>query len=328
MLAPPTDMDGLGVLTVTDSQVSWTQALRLTHLLEGRLPLPEAISAQMRDAGLGGVRLRLMLTHDGYDLDALEATQTVEADLFGHPQLNGVEWPLEFFASIVLTCTWPRGRGVIRATTTLLDMPVTVGGLEIEHRYDPRILTRDTAPGQPRRGGVQPTGPLMLAQRVLRAVRVRGLLDPVGQAVLPRVHLPAAVYGTDAPAGAAELDIAVEELIAAGDLHDVGSLDSHHRVRYPAEPGALTAALIVYRPRPVTGPPRAVARRSPTGLDPRFVRTHAVAGHLRWIGDLGWEAGEEAQQAYREDRARFRLVGPVELPEGYTYVRPFSRGRS
>ncbi|MGI8333689.1 hypothetical protein ACRYCC_27385 [Actinomadura scrupuli] len=330
----PDDDGGLDEITVIDSQVSWTQALRLTHLLEGRLPLPDVICTQMRDAGLTGVRLRLMLTHDGYDLDPAEATQTVDAELFGRSQMSGVEWPLEFFASIVLTCTWGRGAGVVRATTTLLDCPVTVDGMEIEHRYDPRILTRDAAPGQPCRGG-RPgwrpdTGPLSLPQRVLRAVRRLGLLHPDGRAVLARAHLSAAVYGTADATAATELDVVVDELLATGELRsDIGSVDASWRLRFPPEPGAPTVPLVVYEPCPVEGPPHAIAsRRSVGALEARFVRMHAVAGHLRWLGDAGRTASEEARHAYREDRARFRLLGPAELPKGYTYIRPHSRGSS
>ncbi|WP_347059734.1 hypothetical protein ABC795_04620 [Blastococcus sp. HT6-30] len=331
VLSPPVDDENTHAddLVVTDSQVTWTQALRLSHLLEGRLPLPDRIGTQLRDAGLSGVRLRLLLTHDGNELDRDEATQDVASELFPRPQLQGVEWPLDFFAGIRLTCTWPRGKQVIRAMTTLLEMPVTVDGMEIEHQYDPRILTHDTAPGQPRYGGSGPAGTLTLTQRVLRAVRIRGLLDPDGRAVLARSLLPEAVYGSAGPAGAGELDIALDELVAAGALHtDVGSVGTSRWIRYPAQPGDPTVPLIVYEPRPVAGPPRAVARRTSSRLDARFVRHHHVAGHLRWIGDLGREAGEEARAAYREDRLRFGLAGPAELPEGYTYVKPFVRGRA
>ncbi|GAA1738351.1 hypothetical protein [Nonomuraea bangladeshensis] len=329
----PEDAGGLGELTVADSQVSWTQALRLTHLLEGRMPLPDVICTQMRDAGLSGVRLRLMLTHDGYDLDPDEATQTAEADLFANTQITGIEWPLQFFAGIALTCTWARGASVVRATTTLLDCPVTVDGIDIEHRYDPRILTRDAAPGQPRRvrkSECRPaTRPLPLPQRVLRAVRRLGLLDPSGVAVLARAHLSAAVYGIAEGNEAAELDAAVEELISTGELRsDIGSVDTNGRLCFPPVPCAPTVPLIVYEPRPVEGAPHPIAPRRSGTLEARFVRTHAVAGHLRRIGNIGWTASEEARQAYREDRARFRLFGPAELPEGYTYIRPHSRGTS
>ncbi|TVT60105.1 hypothetical protein FNH05_05030 [Amycolatopsis rhizosphaerae] len=327
------DESGLHEFTVTDSQVSWTQALRLTHLVDERLPLPDLIGTQMRDTGLSGVRLRLILSHDGYVLDSAEATQAVDTELFGRPQLTGLAWPLRFFPGIVLTCTWARGAGVVRATTTLLEIPVTVGGLEIEHRYDPRILTRDAAPGQPHRGGAggeRTLGTLTLTQRVLRAVRCFGLLDPEGRAVLARAHLPTAVYGIVNPTTDTELDIAVAELLATGALRaDVGSLDSNRRLYYPAEPGAPPVPLVIYEPRPVEGSKHAPSPNQDTStLGARFLRTYEVAGHLRWLGDLGRTASDEARQAYRQDRARFRLVGPPELPDGYTYVRPFSRGRS
>lgn len=326
------DDGGLGDLSVTDSQVSWTQALRLTHLIEGRLPLPDAVSAQIRLAGLSGVRLRLMLTHDGYNLDSAEATQVVDADLSATPQLMRIEWPLEFFAGIILTCTWGRGASVVRATTTLLDRPVIVDGMDIEHRYDPRILTRDAAPGQPCRAG-QPGSPdaesLSLPQRVLRAVRRLGLLDPDGRAVLASEQLPAAVFGTSEPATIAQLDIAVKELLAAGELRsDVGGLGPNGQLCFPALPNAPTVLLVVYEPRPIEGSPRAAVPHRSSTVKAQFVRSHAVAGHLRRIGDIGRTASEEARQAYREDRERFGLFGPAELPEGYTYIRPHSRGTS
>ena len=105
----------------------------------------------MRMSGVAP-RLRLLLTHDGYELDRSQAQQNTDTQLHGpRPQLGGIDWPLEFFPGIMLTCTWPRGSGVVRATSTRLDVPVTVDGMEIEHRYDASILTRDTAPGEPRR---------------------------------------------------------------------------------------------------------------------------------------------------------------------------------
>jgi hypothetical protein len=167
--------------------------------------------------------------------------------------------------------------------------------------------------------------PLSIAQRVLRAVRRLGLLDPNGRAVLDRADLPAAVHGATA-----EVDIAVDQLLTAGELLSaVGSLDASGGLRFPAEPGLLTVPLVIYEPHLVIGQPYPVApRRTNSVLDARFVRTHAVAGHLRWLGDVGWLSSEDARQAYREDRTRFGLVGPAELPEGYTYVRPFSRGGS
>lgn len=303
-------------LTIIDSQLSWTQPLRLAHLLNGVLPVPEVVGAQMRDAGLAGTRMRLTLTHDGEFLDSSDAVQTVEADLFGHPRLSAVSWPIEFFAGIVVICTWAWGSSACRATTTLLDIPVAVDGMVIEHRYAPWILTRDMAPGQPRRGQADQSGELAsltLAQRVLRAVRSLGKLDPGGRAVLARTDLPSAVYGKVNATSDAELDLAVTELVDSGAL------------RTETDPRART--IIIYEPRLADAPPHAAPpRRDGSALSPRFLRTQSVAGHLRRIEKRGQTATDEARQAYREHRSRLRLIGPDELPDGYTYVRPHSRG--
>ncbi len=321
-------------LTVTDSQISWTQPLRLRHQLQDRLPLPASVASQMR-ATDGPARLRLLLTHDGYDLDPTQAQQEIRTELYGPtPELGGIDWPLEFFPGIILTCTWPRGGSVVRATSTLLEAPVTVDGYEIEHRYDLSILTRDTAPGAPTRdsagagSSTGAAGTLTLAERVMRAVRRLGLLDPQGRAVLARTHLPAAVYGTGArnSAATAALDTAV--MLDAGDLRaDTAAETSSGRLQYPADPALTQCPVLVYAPQVITGPPRPPRRPGIVALDPRFLRGSTdVTGHLRYIGHLGWEATDTARASYRADRARFGLVGPAELPVGYTYVSPFHRG--
>jgi hypothetical protein len=335
--------DAVTPLSVTDSQVSWTQPLRLSHQLDGRLPLPEQVVANMRMSGVAP-RLRLLLTHDGYELDRGQAQQNTETALYGpQPQLGGIDWPLEFFPGILLTCTWPRGGGVVRATSTLLGAPVTVDGMEIEHRYDASILTRDTAPGEARRGSRRttggstgPVGTLTLAQRVLRAVRRLGLLDPQGQAVLARSSLAAAVYGTSGPGDTtgqaadadaqAALDQVIEQLVREGSLtRDVASVDASRYLCFPALPGLPQAEVIVYTPTVIAGPPRQTRIPALRMLDRRFLRMTDVGGHLRSIGHLGWEASATAQAAYREDKRRLGLAGPDELPAGYTYVPPHPR---
>ncbi|MCE7001631.1 hypothetical protein LWC34_02060 [Kibdelosporangium philippinense] len=139
-------------LSVTDSQISWTQPLRLSHMLDRHTPLPDRVVSHIRAAGLDSARMRLLLTHDGRELDPSETVQCVQTRLAGKPRLEGIDWPIEFFPGILLTYTWSYGAGVLRATTTLLDYPVTVDGKQIEHRYAPGILTREAAPGLDRRG--------------------------------------------------------------------------------------------------------------------------------------------------------------------------------
>jgi len=332
--------DDAALLSVTDSQVSWAQPLRLSHQLDGRLPLPQPVVGKMRMSG-GAPTLRLLLTHDGYELSRTQGQQNTATELFGpRPQLGGIDWPLEFFPGIILTCTWPRGGGVVRATSTRLDAPVTVDGMEIEHRYDPSILTRDTAPGEGRRnvgtpvgGSTGPAGTLTLPQRVLRAVRRLGRLDRDGRAVLAHSSLTAAVYGagTEADSRAADADLALDEvlerLVRDGDLMlDVASIDSSRHLQYPAVPGVQPVDVIVYTPQIVVDRPYAPRVPAQHSLDPRFLRMTEVGGHLRSIGHLGWKASAAAQAAYRDDKRRFGLAGPPELPSGYTYVSPFTRG--
>lgn len=331
------------LLSVSDSQVSWTQPLRLSHQLDGRLPLPQQVVSKMRMIG-GALpqRLRLILAHDGYELHQSQMQQNTDTVLYGpSPQLGGIDWPLEFFPGILLTCTWPRGGSVIRATSTLLDTPITVDGMEIEHRYDASILTRDTAPGEARRrtavaarGSTGPGGTLTLPQRVLRAVRRMGLLNTDGRAVLARSGLTTALYGTTSPgdairqaAGADEaLSQVIEQLVRDGDLTlDVASVDAAQHLRFPAVPDLRQVEVIVYTPAiaiTASHPVRAPSRRT---LDPRFLRTTEVGGHLRYIAHLGWESSDAARAAYREDKQRLGLAGPADLPVGYTYVSPFTR---
>ncbi|QQQ80128.1 hypothetical protein IOD16_18120 [Saccharothrix sp. 6-C] len=327
---------GLGPLLVTDSQLSWSQPLRLSHQVEGVLPIPEHVAAKMRGAV---PKLRVMLTHAGYELPRGAQQQDTQTELYGpRPLLRGIEWPLEFFPGIVLTCTWARGAGVVHVESTLLDVPITVDDMEIEHRYDPGILTRDTAPGSGQRstGGpgssTMPTDANTLSQRVLSTVRRLGLLDPDGRAVLPRVNLARAIYGVPNAAQVRDvdetaLDDVVDRLVAGAALRtDAASYDpAARRLRFPPVPGERTVEVLVYEPvivTGVTGRQRSAGRQR---LDAKFVRESEVAGHLRRIGHRGHAASDDQRRAYRRDRERFGLVGPVELPDGYTYIAPFTR---
>ena len=113
-----------------------------------------------------------------------------------------------------------------------------------------------------------------------------------------------------------------------GLARDVASVDTSRHLRFPAVPGMHQVEVIVYRPVVVVGPRRSARIPAQRVLDPCFLRTTDVGGHLRSIGHLGWETGEAARAAYREDKQRLGLVGPAELPAGYTYVSPHPRRQS
>jgi hypothetical protein len=305
-------------LDVSDSQISWTVALRAVHIDAGWLTLPQPAAHILISDRRDGTRMRLLLKHDGYQLDVTDATQMATADLHGSPAvLTGVSWPMDYFPGILLTVTWPRNTATLRITSTLLDQPVTIDDeLDIEHCYDPRIVTRDALD---RTGGTSAT----LAQRILRAVRRLGLLDSEGVARLARDQLPHEVYGSSTAQTEQALDTAVAQLLERGALtQDFGSRTAEG-ITFPAVAGQPIVPLLCYTPAVVAGPPRPRRFQS---LDARFVSKHVVAGFLRRIDHLGHSASPRARADYREYRVRHGLAGPTELPDGWTFVRPHERG--
>jgi hypothetical protein len=317
--AEPEPEDGYDdELDVSDSQISWTVALRAAHIDAGRLTLPQQAAHVLISDRRNGTRMRLLLNHDGYQLDVTDATQMATADLHGSPAvLTGVSWPLDYFPGILLTVTWPRNTATLRITSTLLDMPVTIDDeVDIEHCYDPRIVTRDALD---RTGSTSAP----LAQRILRAVRRLGLLDPDGVARLARDQLTREIYGSSTEQTEQALDTAVAQLLERGTLtQDTGSRTAEG-ITFPAVARQSIVSLLCYTPAVVTGParPRRFQR-----LDTRFVSKHVVAGFLRRIDHLGKTATPRARADYREYRAQHGLAGPAELPDGWTFVRPHERG--
>lgn len=320
----PDELDsGADLLSVTDSHLSWTVPLRLAHTLMGMVALPDRVAGEFETAGLVGARLRLRLNHDGYDLDPQDADQAVTVTRAGlRMRLTGIQWPLEFFPGIVLTFTWQRGALVLRARTTLLDAPVTIDGTEYEHRYDPGILTRDTAPGCARRGGGD-RGPLTLRQRVLRAVRRAGHLDPDGVAVLRRDLLSDLVYGREVgAAGMAALQPVVDAMLADGTLAIGQASVGPDGLAWPATGSGERVPVLVWQPRPVAGSTR---QRCGSQSDlSQYVREYSVAPFLRRL-PKGAQASFEKRAQYRRLLARYDRDG--DLPPGYTLVDGHTRHR-
>jgi hypothetical protein len=320
----PDDLDtGADLVSVTDSHMSWTVTLRLTHTLTGVAALPDRVAEEFETARLIGTKLRLRLTHDGYELDPQDADQAVSVTRFGpRARLTGIDWPLEFFPGTVLSFTWQRGAVVLRARSTLLEAPVSIDNTEYEHRYDPAVLTRDTAPGCARRGGSD-HGPLTLRERVLRAVRHAGHIDPEGVAVLRRELLADLVYGRGSgTAGTAALEPVIDALLADGELTtEQASLGDGGLQWPPAGPGEQVPVL-VWRPQPVAGASR--RRGVPQPDLARYMREYSVAPFLRRL-PRGQQASPEKHAQYKRLLGRYGRVG--DLPDGYTLVDGHIRRR-
>ncbi|MCT7351019.1 hypothetical protein N4P33_02340 [Streptomyces sp. 15-116A] len=304
--------------------IAWRAPLRLAHLRHGRLPLhPDAAAALHRSHGRR-CSVHLELSHHGAVLAASEAVQAVTAELddtAGH--LAGVAWPESFFPGLMLEVSWPRGGLVIRVATTRLQEPVRDGDRLIGHCFDPRVLTREGAPGSDRHGDTAAgLGPRQL---VMRTVRRCGLLTLDGHALMDRSVLSRAVYGhRPAAAQTAALETAVVELLAEGLLEPaLGSLDIWGRPHFPARTGERAIPLIGYRP----AWPRVISPWGGTDPGGGALRgIQFVPGHLRRLRP-GCSPSHAQRVAFREYCRRLGKADGWELPEGYTFVTEHTRGR-
>ncbi|MCE0444603.1 hypothetical protein LT493_02160 [Streptomyces tricolor] len=169
-------------------------------------------------------------------------------------RLTSVTWPRDFFPGLMLELRWQRGGTVIRLATTRLEEPVQVGDRVIGHCHDPRVLTREDAPGSDRHGdSAAGLGPRQL---VMRTVRRRGLLTLDGHAPLDRSVLPTAVYGRRPGRSQA----ATLESARSPNCSRNGSVGRHSAARdlwgqphYPAREGSADHPPHRLPPRPATG---------------------------------------------------------------------------
>lgn len=330
------DPDDEPPVIITDSQISWVVPVRLAHLIGGRSPLPQEVACLITcGSAQSGRTVRLSLIHEGVELAADEGTQDgvgvcrSVTDAGARPQLAPLTWPLELLPAVKVTFVLPLSAGgsagsVITAFTTRLDVPVDVNGVVYDHEFDPRILTRDTAPGAPDRRG-QPLRPLRLADRIIRAVRTRGWLHDDGTAVLESGDLSVAVYGDTCPDAAAdELFTALITLVGAGTLRIARLVRTPDGLRYPPVSGQMeTVEVITWTP---PGSAAASAKSLPPGPPPAlhgYIMTQDVRWFLRRIKGT---PSYEAEQAWADQlRRRHRPIRP--LPPGFTYVREHRRTR-
>ncbi|MFE4358412.1 hypothetical protein [Kitasatospora sp. NPDC056800] len=316
------------LLRVSDSEIIWRFPLRLSHIMDGFLPLRPLISDELRAVLPGdGALVRLELNHHGGEIEESQRVQDTVSELSGEPgRVSGIDWPLTFFPGIELLLQWLRGGRVIRAATVLLETPVIVDGVEIRHRYSKEILTRENAPGSTRDGD----SPVGLGERdlVMRAVRRCGLLSVDGHALLDRAALPLAVYGQPPAARqAAALESAVDELIGLARLFPAtGSRSPDGRPNHPARSGEPQIPLIGYAPVVIP-----TQRTAPAAADPDHgwhptPRPHQVHGFLRRLSP-GATPSDAQRAAYRRHCRKLGKADGWELPAGYTFVTEHTRAR-
>ncbi|WP_437046325.1 hypothetical protein [Streptomyces sp. enrichment culture] len=315
---------GRGELLRDDAHVVvWRAPLRLAHLRSGWFPLhPEAVRELRRSLGVvAGIRLEL--DHPGGEVAADSAVQEVTAVPEGDGvRLAGITWPQDFYPGLMLDLRLPRGGAVIWLATTELDEPLRFGDRVTGHCFDPRVVTREDAPGSGRGGDTAVgLGPRAL---VLRTVRRCGLLTPDGHALQDRAALPRAAYGRrPARVQVAALMAAVAELFEERVLEPtVGSRDVWGQPHFPPRAGQPAIPLIAYRPtrqrviRPWGG--------ADEGGDKLRV-LHVVPGHLRRLRP-GCSPSDVQRAAFRDYCRRLGKADGWELPPGYTFVTEHTRG--
>ncbi|MFE7541576.1 hypothetical protein [Streptomyces platensis] len=321
---PLPDGDALGgtsLLRIANSEVSWQLTLRLSHLVEGTLPLRPIVGDTLRRLSDASHPVRVELHHPGGELDPDEEYQPVTLVEEGNA-LASIAWPIDFFPGLRLTLQWPRGGLVVRLSTIELEVPVEVDGDLIHHAYDAQVRTRESAPGSDH--SRDSAHGLEDRDLVLRAVRRCGLLTVDGHALLDREALPRTVHGTVPQAGRLTgLETAVQQLLADRKLYAAtGSRDRTGLPHYPPRPGESEIPLIGYDPRP-RAVPRATAPH-PTGLPRGTGAQYYVEGFLRRL-PIGEEPSNAQRAAYRKHCQWTGKADGCDLPHGFTFVTAHAR---
>ncbi|QDI71354.1 hypothetical protein CD934_23735 [Streptomyces calvus] len=318
---------GAGELLRDDVQeIVWRAPLRLAHLIDGWFPLHPYVVQELRRSHGARPTVRLELDHVGGAMDEKEAMQDVTAELGDDSgRLTGIAWPRDFFPGLIFELRCLRGGTVLHLSTTRLEERVQVGDRETGHCYDPRVLTREDAPGSDRHGdSAVGLGPRQL---VMRTVRRCGLLTLDGHALMDRSVLPTAVYGRrPARSQADALESAVAELLAERLLDPaLGSRDAWGQPHFPARDREPTIPLIGYRParcrviRPWGG-----TDTEPDGVG--LLTAQFVSGHLRRLRP-GCSPSDAQRASFREHCRSLGKADGWELPHGYTFVTEHTRGR-
>jgi hypothetical protein len=275
------------ISTLVEAQVT----LRQVDIDRGELPLPD------RFAWLGdGAEVTVALRHDGF-IDADQRSQTAKAACDdGIPRLEGLSWPMDFLPGFRLHVTAFTGGRVLFAATVSLGQPVLVDGVEYRFTFDPAVV-----------GKACPSEPTLAAVCVSVLAR-HGRPASDGTRRASAREICTFCFGPGRPpALAAAVASALDPLVESGRLAMIGS-------EYAWSPGM--------RPKP--------RRSTPTGWEMvpvrrEMVRQHYVPGFLRRLHP-GWQASEEAEQRYEEDRRAGLIFGAERLPAGYTYVTGHERG--
>ena len=299
------------------AELSWRVALYRMHIDGEWCPLPDGRMV----SDWNGRHLRLRLNHKSGGEPSFKQVQDVTLRRRGGQwELAGIRWPRGLLPGTFVTVTWHPDKTSVTAYTTRLPQPERVDGVQFTHRYDPQVVTRETAPGAEQDRSVPD---LSDASWVMRTLRKLGYLSVDGEAILAEDALVRNCLELGLPPHRADgIGPAVEQLLRARRLHRVeGTLDQDGRPWYPPRPGHVRTQLLRYVPRVEAIAPQ----RDTQGEWHPHRRGHWVTGFVRRLPP-GAQASAEQVDAHREAVNAAELVDR-DMPEGYTYVRRHHRAR-
>ncbi len=224
-------------------------------------------------------------------------------------QFGDIVWPADLRPGVLVTVTWQAARDEVVVRTAALDEPLRIDGADYFHEYDPKVVTRDCAPGGSNRG------------KVLHAVRRHGRIFDDGSAVLAESALAAHCGLGRGARGSFLLRNAVEQLIREGYLTRVpGSVDSAGYPGYPAVDGQKPAEMLFYAP--LVEPAPLPGEADDTDAEGADRHEHWVNGFVRRLPP-GAQASEKQLTLHQRAVEEERLASPLE--PGYTFVKKHHR---
>jgi hypothetical protein len=257
---------------------------------------PEECVEALRDAG----PVTVVLEHRDRGITATR--QLFESALVQDVewQFRDVAWPADLRPGVLVTVSWQAAKDEVVVRTVPLDEPMRIDGVDYFHEYDPKVATRECAPGPSNRG------------RVLHAVRRQGRVFDDGSAVLAEPALPAHCGLGRGARGRFLLANAVDQLLREGYLTRVpGSVDSSGYPSYPAVDGQKPAEMLFYAPLVEPVP------------DPSGAAEHTVNAFVRKLPP-GARASEK-QVTLHERAVESEEIEAEPLAPGYTYVKKHHR---
>jgi hypothetical protein len=288
----PSHADDDEVETLSDTEAVWTVVLHADDFTAGRLPVPPEVARHI-PTGPVAVRLTHRTGPAGLTDTTTRAWQTRWR--YDDKELTGLGWPASLPVGIRLHCRLPLSGQTVDIETRRLDVPITVGDVELAHDHDPTVVQAVTV-RDPRR-----------QQQKLLADRATVIFDtvapaPDGSAQLEITTLCQLLFGPNT----AEHPSRLLDTFAIADLLGLETRGTRFVRRRTAPPTARKVATLDEPTKQELG---ALVRRSTE----RMRLTRLQPGQP-----------PPAAAAYATDRkaAGETTSLPADLPAGYTYVKP------